>query len=300
MVKGLSNKIFGIFGILSMIYLTTPKKTEAVPISGFFINSPQCSVKVYRKPTGPIDTLKTKTDDWCGWVIETANFNPPAGTGETLYVYGGWNLEGSAKTFVIRGPPEYNSLDLNLNKHAACIKDVYDSTYFNSAPLKLIYWINGFPPETTQVDTGGQGLDHYYDIHAPFDTLQAVQGAQAHFRLEKVRADTTFYRNLDFVIDKTRFDAQLVRDTIYLTRDSFVIGVVEENLEKRVKGGRLIVKPNPAKNYIVSNYEAVLYDALGRQVRKIDEGKNVIDLNSGVYFIKREDDNDVKKLVILR
>ncbi len=293
--------------ILSLLgILLNPKLANAVNVDGFFINSPACSVKVYRKPTGPIDTLRTITNIDGKWGIETANFNPPAGLNEILYVHGGWNFGKKAKTFWIRGPPGENFVyDLNLNKHTACIKDVHDSTHFNSAPLKLIYWINGFPPCTTEVDTGyNQGFTFYYDIHAPFDTSQAQHGAQAHFRLEKVRGDTTFYRNIDFLIDTTRFDAQLVKDTIYFTRDSSVIGIVEENnLENLIrKDGGLVKGPSIVRggSDIVLNTEGdyYLYDVSGKIAYKGKGNKiNTYDLSNGAYFLflKPKDSKELLK-----
>jgi hypothetical protein len=88
--------------ILSLGLLLTPALANAVGIGGFFINSPNCSLKVYRKLTGSRDTLKTITNSRGKYSLETDNFIPPSPQGETLYVYGGWNLGGKAKTFLIR------------------------------------------------------------------------------------------------------------------------------------------------------------------------------------------------------
>jgi len=273
-----------------------PKEIKGIAMDGFFINAPNCSVKVYRKPTGPIDTLRTQTNVFGKYGIATENFNPPAQTGETLYVYGGWNLGGEARTYMIRGPPEYNSLDLNLNKHTACIKDVYDLTNFN-APLKLIYWINGFAPETTQVDTG---FSWYwkYDVHAPFNKAQATHGAQAHFRFEKVRGDTTFYRNIDFLIDTTRFDAQLVKDTIYFTKDSSIIGIAEENQKKNIEQ-KFDVYPTITNGHVnVKGANKInVYDISGRKAGHYEGNATSNGFNfemsapAGVYFIKPEENS---------
>ncbi len=284
--------------------LLTISSALGVGIGGFFIDTPDCSLKVYRRPTGPIDTLRTKTNFAGKWVIETANFNPPAGTGETLYIYGGWNLGRKAKTFLIRGPPEYNSLDLNLDKFTACIKNVYDSSHV-SAPLKAIYSLQGVAPETTEVDTGyNQGFAFYYDIHVPFDTLQATQGKQGIIRLEKTLADTTWYRVIPFTVDRTRFDAQLVKDTVYFTKDSMIIGVEESKLENLVRDkGKLIVSPNITRGDIILNQEGdyYIYNVLGREVLKGKYQKgNQIDLDdlpAGAYmlFVKPKDSKELLK-----
>ena len=192
---------------------------SAATLYGNFVGSPACSLEVYRKPTGALDTLYAKTNSRGRWAISTSNFNPPAEQGETLNILGGWNLGGKARANVVLPTP--NALDLHLNKHTACIKDVYDQTDFDG-DLNAISWIEGFAPETTAVDTG-PSLYWFYHIHAPFDTLQATQGDSATIRLEKVLrtpvGDSVFHRNIPFTISKERFDAQLVRDTVYFTRD---------------------------------------------------------------------------------
>lgn len=206
-----------------------PREVKGIGIDGY-LDVPSCSVKVWR--VNPPDTIRTITNIFCKYGIETNNFNPPSQIGDSLYIQGGWNLGGDARTNHIVKASDNTLLDLNLNKHTACIDNVHDSTHFNSAPLKLIYWIDGFAPETTQVDTGFSWY-WYYDVHAPFNKSQATHGAQAHFRFEKVHGDTTFFRNINFTIDTTRFDAQLVKDTIYFTKDSSVIGTSEENKQTK-------------------------------------------------------------------
>ena len=194
---------------------------NATSLYGFFLGSPGCSVKVYRKPTGPIDTLRDETNSRGKWNINTLNYSPPSNSGETLYVLGGWNLDGTARTFIVL--PDPNTLDLHLDKHTACITNVNDSSHI-SAALYAVYWIHGFAPETAAVDTHFNAYWFYDDIHVPFDTLQAIQGESATIRLEKLLrtsvGDSVFYRSIPFTISKVRFDAQLVRDTVYFTRDS--------------------------------------------------------------------------------
>ncbi|MEM4153138.1 MAG: T9SS type A sorting domain-containing protein [Candidatus Pacearchaeota archaeon] len=91
-------------------------------------------------------------------------------------------------------------------------------------------------------------------------------------------------------------DVNPSNDTLRKTIVVNPVGIVEEKLENRVRG--LIIKPNPARNYLISTKEAILYDALGRKIKKIDKGKNSINLNSGVYFVKK--DEDIEKLVIYK
>ncbi|MCL6500408.1 MAG: T9SS type A sorting domain-containing protein, partial [Candidatus Pacearchaeota archaeon] len=73
---------------------------------------------------------------------------------------------------------------------------------------------------------------------------------------------------------------------------------VNENLESKLDEPRsLIIRPNPAKNYIVFNQEVkgFLYDATGKKIMSLDSDKldlKKINIPSGVYFIK----DDKKKL----
>lgn len=204
--------------------------TWGYSVYGNFVGSPGSDIMIYRKPKGSVDTVYTTTDSVTGaWAIAHDRFTPPAEQNETLYIFGSLNQNGKAKTFLVRGPPEYNSLDLTLDKHTACIKDVYDSTGLSDT-IKLIHWIDSFPAETMSVTTT---LSPYwkFDVHAPLDTLQATQDAQGHFRFYKTKGDTTFFRNFDFTVDTTRFDAQLVKDTIYFTRDSFYVNQTQDTID---------------------------------------------------------------------
>lgn len=290
----LKNTLLSLLLVGSLMF---PKLAKGIGMYGCFIDAPAESVKVYRKPTGPVDTLRTITESHGDWSIATENFNPLAVQGETLYVE---NKDKTAKTYMIRGPPEYWSLDLNLNKHTACIENVHDSTHFNSAPLNLIYWIDGFQPETTQIDTG-LGFN-FYDVHAGFDKSQAVHGAQAHFKFEKARAETLFYRNFHFTIDTTRFDAQLVKDTLYFTKDSMIIGVPEQNKDI-VKKENLVKQSHGTRFDIQGSWE--LYDLIGNKVSEYQTDTNAykshnLGMNpNGRYFLKSKDGKDLIEQIII-
>lgn len=73
---------------------------------------------------------------------------------------------------------------------------------------------------------------------------------------------------------------------------------VNEDLENKLDEPRsLIIKPNPAKNYIMFNQEVkgFLYDASGKKIMSLDSDKldlKKINIPSGIYFIK----DDKKKL----
>ncbi len=220
---------------------------SATSINGSTVGAPGCSVKVYRRPTGSIDTLRRLTNSWGRWVVATENMEPDPEPGETLYVLGGWNLGGKARTFEVFPNDPY--LDLHLDRHTACIFRIRDSSHVD-ADLNAIYWTEGFAPETASVDTG---LSVYwkYAVHVAFDTLQAVQGESAWIRLEKVLhtpvGDSVFYMTFPFTISKERFDAQIVAwDTVYFTRDSVEfrardIGVQSLSLPDTADSGSVVV-----------------------------------------------------------
>jgi len=241
--------------ISAPVFLTLffPERAYAPDIAGFFINAPQCSVKIYRKPTGSVDTLYDEANADGLWVQWTENFEPPAQPGETLYVEGGWNLGGKAKTFEVVYTPLF--LDLNLNKFTACIENVHDSSHVN-APLKAIYSLQGVAPCTTEIDTGyNQGFTFYYDIHVPFDTLAATQGKPGTIRLEKTLNDTTWFRNIDFTVDRTKFDAQLVKDSVYFPQGFSVfkdIGIEAILVPDSADSGQVI---NPG--VVIRNYGTI-------------------------------------------
>ena len=195
---------------------------NATSLNGNIVGSPDCSLKLYRKPTGSIDTLRNKTNSHGAWAFATENLEPDPEPGETIYVLAGWNLDGEARTFDVFSWTPQRYPDLHLDKHTACIKQVHDSSRVN-AELNAVYWIEAYAPETTSVDTG-LSLDWKYDVHVPVDTLQAAQGESAWIRLEKVLqtpvGDSVFFRTIPFTISKERLDAQRVRDTVYFTRES--------------------------------------------------------------------------------
>jgi len=281
-------------------------KADAVDVRGFFIGSPNCSLEVYRKPTGSRDTLKTRTGSNGNWVIETNNFIPPAVQGETLYVYGGWDLGGKAKTFDILTTSPKPYLDLNLNKFTGCIGDVIDTSQI-SGTLNAIYRINGFAPCTTVVDTGiNQGFTFWDDVHAPFDTTQAVQGRQGNIRLEKRNGNTVYWTDIPFIVDKTRFDAQLIRDSVYFPQN--YSGVEQElSLSPQRKGHEWRVWPSVTQGIVnVTGTKGFsTYNAAGQKVGKYQNSNanstgiiNFSPYPNGVYFLRTEDMGQETKKVV--
>jgi hypothetical protein len=206
---------------------------------------------------------------------------------------------------LIRWPPEYNSLDLNLNKFTGCIGEVIDTSRI-SGTLNAIYQINGFPPCTTVVDTGTNGLYNYYDVHTPFDTTLALQGRQGNIRLEKKVGNTAYWTDVPFTVDRTRFDAQLIRDTaIYFPQN--VSGVEQQGTERQRKGLEFRVWPSVTQGRVnvagTKGFDA--YNVAGRKVGEYHGNNtnstgtfNFSSYPSGVYFLRPEDMNQKTKKVV--
>ncbi len=283
-------KFFIVMGMVAFL----SEQAKAQSIKGFLIDSPACSVKVYRKPTGTIDTLYDKANVNGLWIVNPVQFEPPAQDGETLYVYGGWNLDGKAKTFVIRGNEDI-ALDLNLNKFTANVRDVIDTfDVSNTIPLKCIYWISGVPPETTIIDTN-QGGTFYFDIHVPFDTLQAQHGIAGTLRLEKIiSSDTLLRTDTPFTVDRTRFDAQLVADTVYFPSEVIPLGEEDDWPGKGKENNKKTIEFNvypsitSSKIKIYGTKGFSIYNALGQKIEGRKNINRVYFLNgpNGVYFLR--------------
>ncbi len=86
-----------------------------------------------------------------------------------------------------------------------------------------------------------------------------------------------------------------------------IVGV-EENLEKKVHEKGLIIKPNPANNYIVfgSEFNGFLYDVAGKKISSIDAEKDyrldIKNLPAGIYYImgERTELDKPKKIIKIR
>ncbi|MHA1869100.1 MAG: hypothetical protein ACTSXD_13740 [Candidatus Heimdallarchaeaceae archaeon] len=294
--------------------LMLPKVAKSVNIRGFFINSPNCSTKVWR--VNPPDTLRTITNSVGRWAIETDNFNPPAQIGDTLYIEGGWNLGGSAKTIWELKATGNMVYDLNLDMFTGCIEEINDTSgLHDTIPLMCEYYIDGFAPETTQIDTANSPYC-YYDLHAAFENSQAQPGAWAHYKLYKYVQDSpdTLYQTIDsFIINRDAFDAQLIKQTEYFPKEKVIIGV-EENKQEVPKEKERKVKQTLGTVFDIKG-SWTLYNLIGNKVAEyhsyndqfvrhnFGSGKN--SLPQGIYLLKKEEDGRdlrdlIEKIIILR
>ena len=285
--------------------LMLPKMAKATNVNGYFIDTPNCSTKVWT-PVSP-DTQKTLTNNWGKFAIETQDFANPPQIGDTLYFEGGWNLGGKAKTLWELKASENQIYDLNLDKHTGCIKEIIDTSgLHDSIPLMCEYWIEGFLPETTNVDTSfQQGLTHYYDLHIPFDTLQAQQGVMAHYKLFKKvidSPDTLYVKEDSFQINKDAFDAQLIRLTDTFPKEKIIIGV-EENNQPFTKKERIVKQSHGTRFDIKGPWE--LYDLIGNKVSEYQTDTNAYKSHNlgmypnGHYFLKSKDGKELIEQIII-
>ena len=282
-----------------------PKLAKGIGVDGFFVDTPNCSTKVYRKPTGSVDTLWTKTDDWNYWQINTEWFNPSSQIGDTLYIKGGWNLGGDAKTMWELKASGNKVYDLHLDKHTGCISEIIDTSgLHDSIPLMCEYWIDGFAPETTNVDTA-MNYYWYYDAHLPFADSQAQQGAMAHYKLFKKvidSPDTLYVKEDSFLINKDAFDAQLIRLTDTFPKEKIIIGV-EENNQPVPEKERIVKQSHGTRFDIQGPWE--LYDLIGNKVSEYQTDSNVYKSHNfgmypnGRYFLKSKDEKELIEQIII-
>lgn len=185
-------------------------------------------VKIYRKPTGPVDTLYTTTNENGRYLEFESNFIPEANFGDTLFVkaYDGdyttvlkflagtdYNLEATldnpdnpSKAFTVSvGAP----FDLGGIKDTSGLPD----------PITGIYRLakNSVQTCTTQVDTGycSYPWDHFWRSWFNFEEQDSVakHGDSAYISLEKVNEDTLYRTLIPFEIDTTWLAAMQAGDS---------------------------------------------------------------------------------------
>ncbi len=82
-----------------------------------------------------------------------------------------------------------------------------------------------------------------------------------------------------------------------------LLGVTEEQLERKLRDNRLIITPNPSKGMIVlpSQFKGFLYDASGRKIMDIKNEKlDLRNYSNGVYFVTDIDNKQRGKLTLLK
>ncbi len=277
-----------------MTLLATAGLASAITMYGFFINTPNCSLKVYRMKISPggRDTLKTRTGSRGNWGIVTQNFIPEALQGETLYVE---DMAKRVKTFMIRGPPEYNSLDLHLDKFTACATEMDDSSHLNEQ-LKCAYQLlrHTIKPETVDVDTHDVGLNFYYDLHLPLPKDSVHNGDSIYLKCYKVFGpanESIAFTERTFPLNRDRIDAQLLTENIPFPERRMLEVGEEPSQSVRKRGLEYKVYPSIVKDEV--NVKGIngfidLYDISGKKIAElpVSNGKlNLSQYSRGAYFL---------------
>ena len=246
----------------------TAKKAGAVGLGGFFVDTPNCTTQIYRKPIGSIDTLETITDGDGYWVEGTENLNPPAQINDTLYIEGKQNGK-IAQTMWIVKPSGNDVYDMHLDKHTVNIENVIDTSGLAN-PLYAIYSLDGVAPCTTEIDTGyDQGWTFYYDIHAPFNKSDATHGKQGNIDLVKTVGDTTWKTSIPFTVDKTAFDAQALASPIYFPEEIIVNDTTPPEISNATEWPDTTHKGPFAVSYDRIDGSGILSDSL---IYKVNQG----------------------------
>ncbi|MEM4152671.1 MAG: T9SS type A sorting domain-containing protein [Candidatus Pacearchaeota archaeon] len=263
---------------------------------------------------------KDTVDIYGNWWVPAGNFNPPPVAGDTIksvdtLVYGGIIYTGrmrclytGSNTNIPTGfldDPNKNVVALSVGANKVKNRSLRPQYKMNAKgwlqknPNQKIQFINYFRRALGQDSLAIDTTDIHNQLYFNLEKQDSIwrQGDVFITMIYQIKGDTMWYQYFSQVIDTTKYGRASIVDSLRYTADSMIIGIVEEKLENKVKEG-LIIKPNPARNYLISTKEAILYDALGRKIKKIDKGKNNLDLNSGVYFVKK--DEDIEKLVIYK
>ncbi|MGB9708356.1 MAG: T9SS type A sorting domain-containing protein [Candidatus Pacearchaeota archaeon] len=276
--------------------LIIPKEAKSIGVGGFVHNSyngvpgANSLVKVYRKPTGTIDTLFATVDSNDGWAILTENFDPPAQLWDTLRIEAWKDTLGrkfySRTDWVIRSGsyPDHNFVrELHLDDpwksplaftpNISVVKDTSGiSTSF--VALAALYK-NLSQPCIGVVDTA-LSLTHRYDAYfnLEFQDSMFAHGDSFKVRLEKTRNDTTWFTEIASAIDTTHWDAMVVNannsvhngafhgDTLYFPQSFSVfreIGLEKIIAPDTADSGQVIVPGVVVRNYGTINQNPWLH-----------------------------------------
>ena len=307
MIKGLFGKTLTFLGILGLGYLAIPKQANAQSITFNGINYSKNAIITLTHPNG-IDTVKAIAATYIprkkGWAWARA---PPVGwnlqPGDTVRIYAtdslGMNEQNTWRD--VTGPSNL-VIPLFANKpknYIIAIRNVTDSDTLAEGKCRIKHNGNYSDGIVDTFNLVPSDYDFAFNLANSDSVWQWTNGGDWN----QILGDSVFVEGRAINNNKTGSSKGVIQrywtDGDVLPDITLQVVVEENRLENKVREtGSLIIRPNPAKNYIISTKEAILYDALGRPIKKIDKGKNNLDLNSGVYFIKKED--EVAKLVIYK
>ena len=190
-------------------------------------------VKIYRKPTGSIDTLFTTTNGNGRYLEFESNFNPSANPGDSLWILA-YNGSHTANLKSIAGT-NYNlgiTLDNPNNPSKAftlCIGDPDNMKWIHDTSgvpglLNGIYWLNKNPTQkcTTEVDTTWTNYYYVGNLNLEEQDSPCSHNDAGMVYLEKYIADTTFRTHIAFIIDTTWLGAQLISPEVYFPLEKII------------------------------------------------------------------------------
>lgn len=291
-------------------------------------------VKVYRKPTGPIDTLVTNANTNTRWTIFTENFNPPAQISDTLFVEAkkdtlGRQFYSTTKWIIRNGTYPYHNfvrelhLDDPWNSPLAFTPNisVVKDTSGISTSFVALAWLYKNPAQKCigVVDTA-LSLSHRYDAYFNFENQDSTfsPGDSFKIRLQKTRNDTTWFTEIASAVDTTYFGAMTANasnsvhngafhgDTLYFPQGRQLGAIEEKQKQETKKGIEYKVYPSIAKDEV--NVKGIngmidLYDVSGKKIAELSVNNGKINLSGyskGVYFVlPKKTDLPGKKIVKL-
>ncbi len=238
------------------------------------------------------DTLTTKVSElgpkyWtetpsAGWI----------NTGDTCKIIVVDTTGQQARTFAITNSPSNFINTLFPGGHSFLIKSIYDSG-IDSVDAKC------YSKGTVWSDT----LEGRFMIGIPHDDIYFNR---AEFKRPPALNDSfiieifegNLYARTGGIYKKEFWDADTApRCTLH------IVGT-KENLEKKAnEAGNLIIKPNPATNYIIfgRKIEGDFYDASGKKISDIDGDRfDLREYPQGVYFIKSKKIKQRIKVIIIK
>jgi hypothetical protein len=240
---------------------------------------------------------------------DTANFIPAASIGDTLYIEAkkdtlGKSFKAKAKKIIGGSIDLYeitlDNLDKNVRAFTWNIDEFKDTTNYANTTITPLFWLNKNPGQKTiaELDTISNGLSSHPHYHDSWGNLQMqdstwAQGDSASVLFQKnyiLKAfpDSIPYSLLNFGIDTTFWDAQLVKDTLKFPTDVsikdwsidslFTTTAVNDSVEPKafIRNNRTSLPqyafPDSAKFYLTITGDGVNYsDSL---VKRLDSGMN--------------------------
>jgi len=296
----MENKIKTALALAASGLILYPTISEAVTAITRYVNgsAPQDTSRSWR-PGLPGETYGSPNEQGKVYLPFHGGWQPWPHINDTIFNET-WN--GNNRAFgkiIINGDVSkglelfYDNQSDSLLEHAANIRKIIDETGIPGQILAISYKISNPALQcTTALDTALNG--HFFHAY-PLGALDIQPG-------DSIETDITkgsIVYPIIFKVDTSLGQAQLVADTIKLQSTG--------TKEKNNKLENLIIKPNPATNYIVfgKQFNGSLYDVSGKRISSIDaeKGQRInLDVPTGIYYLigKKQELEKPKKIIIVK